>query len=434
MTREEARAAAADAFVFGYPLVLMDASRDAFLRAPRPNRRRARTNEFAHTWAFPDASFGSLVGGCADTLRSTAWLDLSAEPVVLGVPASDGRYYRMPMLSGWTDVFAAPGSRTTGDGQGAFAVIGPEWDGRLPEGVGEIRSPTSMAWLVGRTQARSRRDYEHAHRFQAGLSLVPLSAWGRSVPPAPMPVDLDAPMAPPPPEQVAAMDAAAFFGRLAGLLVENPPAAADAPALERFAALGLAPGAFEPSSELADALDQGVRDGLAALRAMRDRPAALTNGWAIDRDPGRHGTAYARRALAAMSELGADLPEDAVCPRTAVDAGGRPLCGCHRYVLHFAPGAAPPALGCWSLTMYDERGRLVANPLDRFALGDRDRLAGNPDGSLDLWLQHARPDPRRETNWLPAPAGPFSLVLRIHWPAPAVTGGTWSPPAVIRLP
>jgi hypothetical protein len=431
LTPEEARAVAAEAFVFGCPLVLMDATRTAFLRALRPNGCRARVNELAHAWAFPDASFRRAPGADVDTLCSTAWLDLSAEPVVLDVPASAGRYHLLPMLSGWTDVFAAPGSRTAGDGEGAYAVVGPEWRGELPAGVREIRSPTSMAWLLGRTQTSGGRDYELAHRFQGDLALTPLSAWGHVSQPAPRAADFDGDCGAAPLERIAEMDAAAFFGRLARLLVANPPADADEPALERFATIGLAPGAFEPAHELAGALDEGVRAGLAELRALR--PAAAANGWATARDPGRYGTDYRRRACAALSGLGASLPEDLVAPRTAVDGAGRPLDGAHRYALHFEAGRTPPSRAFWSLTMYDAQGHLVANRLDRHAVGGRDRLALDEDGSLDIWLQHDPPGPDREPNWLPAPSGRFHLVLRIYWPKRSVADGTWSPPAVTRL-
>jgi hypothetical protein len=395
---------------------------------------RVSGNEFVHLREFPDASFCGVVSPNADTLYSVAWLDLAAEPVVLGVPASGGRYYLLPMLSGWSDVFAAPGTRTTGNGPGTFAVAGPGWRGGLPAGVQEIRAPTSMAWVIGRTQARGKADYEDAHRFQDRLSLQPLSAWAGQRPAArEAPAGPGTGIAAPPPDQVEAMDAATFFGRLAALLVTNPPAAADAPAMRRFAAIGLSTGSFQPDRSLAGALEAGARDALAQLKAMRQQPPGLTNGWSIDHNLGRYGTNYRQRAFVALFGLGANLPEDAVYPHTAVDSRERALTGAHRYVLHFAPGQAPPARAFWSLTMYNEHQYFAANPLGRYALGDRDPLAYNPDGSLDLRLQHGSPGRRAEANWLPAPAGPFSLILRVYWPRPELLDGTWAPPAVQRV-
>jgi hypothetical protein len=432
-TPAAARAVAAEAFMFGYPLVLTDVTRAVTMAMPQRGGR-VSANEFVHLREFPDASFCGVVSPNADTLYSVAWLDLAAEPVVLDVPASGGRYYLLPMLSSWSDVFAAPGTRTTGNGPGTFAVTGPGWQGGLPAGVQEIRSPTSMAWMIGRTQAGGKADYEDVHRFQDGLSLRPLSAWAGQRPAArEAPAGPATGIAAAPPDQVEAMDAAAFFGRLATLLVTNPPTAADAPAMRRFAAIGLAAGSFRPDPSLASALNAGVRDALAQLKGMRAQLPGLINGWSIDRDLGRYGTNYRQRAFVALFGLGANLPEDAVYPHTVVDSGGRPLSGAHRYVLHFAPGQTPPAHAFWSLTLYNEHQYFATNPLGRYALGDCDPLTLNRDGSLDLRLQHGSPGKRAEPNWLPAPAGPFSLILRVYWPKRELLDGTWAPPAVRRV-
>jgi hypothetical protein len=431
---QEARAVAAEAFVFGYPLVLMDVSRAVFMNSQGSDGRRSRANELEHRREFPDASFTAVVSPNADTLYSTAWLDLAGEPVVLGVPSSGGRYYLLPLLSGWTDVFASPGTRTTGDGEGAFAVVGPDWDGELPRGLREIRSPTSMVWLIGRTQTNGKRDYESVQRFQDGLSLMPLSAWGREPAQLPeAPVDPGVDVETPPPDQVEAMDARAFFGRLAKLMVDNPPAEADAPALARFAAIGLSVGSFQPTPELAAALDQGVKAGIAGVRAALGRPASLTDGWSTHRDLGSYGTDYFKRAFVALVGLGANLGADAIYPHASVDRGGEALNGIHRYVVRFGPGQTPPARAFWSLTMYNEHHYFVHNPLDRYAIGDRDPLTRGDDGSLDLWLQHESPGRQLESNWLPAPSGRFNVILRIYWPGREALDGTWTPPGIERL-
>ena len=427
---QEARALAAEAFVFGYPLVLMDVSRAAMLGTPGP--WGGQPNAFHHVRAFPDASFTSVVSPNADTLYSTAWLDLTAGPVELGVPSSGGRYYLLPMLSGWTDVFASPGTRTTGDGPATFVITGPGWHGQLPAGLPEIKSPTSMVWLLGRTQTNGAADYAAVQRFQDGLTLRPPPGGPRSGP-GTAGTGPGADPAVPPPDQVAAMDAATFLGRLAALLVPNPAAAADEPELRRFAAIGLVPGSFQPPPSLASALDEGLQAGLAQLEALREHPPDQANGWAVSRNLGRYGTDYMKRAFVALAGLGANLPEDAVYPYTAVDSAGQRLTGAHRYRLRFGPGQLPPARAFWSLTMYNERQYFVANPLDRYAIGDRDPLVFGEDGSLDIWLQHETPGPERQANWLPAPAGPFSLILRIYWPGPEVIDGRWAPPEVSKL-
>ncbi|HBD33420.1 MAG TPA: hypothetical protein DC084_07505, partial [Cupriavidus sp.] len=199
----------AEVFTYAYPLVLMDVTREvATAKVP--------VNTFGHKRAFPDAAFTDVVSPNADTLYSSAWLDLSKEPMVLSVPDTGGRYYLMPMLDAWTNVFASPGKRTTGTKRGVFAIVGPNWQGQLPKGVKEIKSPTDMAWLIGRIQTNGKQDYANVHRLQDQFRLVPLSAWRKgsrtAVQPVPRAAMIDTET--PPAEQVAAMDAQAFFTRL----------------------------------------------------------------------------------------------------------------------------------------------------------------------------------------------------------------------------
>lgn len=432
LTPEEATDIAAGAFLFGYPLVLMDVTRAVALNKDGPSGR-ASLNTLSHLRSFPDASFREVVSPNADTLYSIAWLDLTSEPIVLGLPESGGRYHLMPLLSAWTDVFASPGTRTTGDRGGAFAIAGPRWRGELPAGVREIRSPTAMAWLIGRTQTNGSADYESVRRFQDALSLVPLSSWGKEyVPPPPPAPDPRVDLVTPPPEQVRAMDPDAYFTRLAELMVENPPARADRAALERFAAIGLSPGSFEPDPALASAIADGARAGMSSLVDASAR-AGAQRGWTLHTGLGSYGVDYAKRAFVAMFGLGANLDEDAVYPHTSVDADGEPLSGEHSYALVFERGRTPPAQAFWSLTMYDEQQYFVENRLDRYAIGDRDPLRFGADGSLEIRLQHESPGAGREANWLPAPAGRFNLILRIYWPEQSVLDARWAPPPVERL-
>lgn len=425
--------------MFGFPLVLMDLSKSLLVSQPGPDGRPIGVNRLDHRRRFPDASFTDVVSPNADTLYSMAWLDLSGEPMILDVPPSDGRYHLLPLLSAWTDVFASPGSRTTGGNGGTYAMVGPHGAGvELPAGVHEIGAPTSMAWMIGRIQADGPDDYGGAHQFQDGLRLSPLSAWlagtaparGDPAPPSPSPF---AGAAATPVEQVAAMGGAEFFTRLSALMIANPPALADAPALERFARIGLRPGTFDPGLAPTDAVDEGVRAGFGGLQDFLSRPGELVNGWALRKDLGRYGTAYAKRAVVALAGLGANQDEDAVYPRAAVDGEGRPLSGEHRYRLRFEAGRLPPALAFWSLTMYNDRQSFVDNPLGRYAIGDRDRLVTNRDGSLDIYLQEHPPGEREAPNWLPAPASSFNVILRIYWPGDDVLIGAWVPPPIERL-
>jgi len=429
LTPPEAEAIATLGYIYGYPLLLMDATRASW---PTP------TNRFAHAAEFPDDRFTDVVSPNVDTLYSPAWLDLTKEPIVLALPDVGRRYYTMPLLDAWTNVIAAPGTRTTGNGKGAFAIIGPDWSGDLPSTVEAIQSPTNMVWLIGRTYTAGKRDYDAVHAIQRQYKLAPLRAWvktGEAPAAAAMPMTSTGE---PPVAQVDKLAAAPFFARLARLMKANPPAAGDEPLVRRLGLLGIAPGEpFDPArlpASIVDAVEGGVAAARARLRgAGPDAMGKVVNGWRMRTDLGRYGTNYEQRAVVAIVGLGANLAEDSVYPGTNVDAAGQPLSGEHRYRLRFSPGALPPVRGFWSLTIYNDKHFLVANPIGRYALGDRDPTRAEPDGTLDLLIQRDDPGPEKRANWLPAPAAGFTLALRLYFPKPAVLDGTWRPPAVVRV-
>ena len=426
----EAEAIATLGYIYGYPLVLMDATR-ATMEAITP------ANQFDHKRAFPDDRFKDVVRPNVDTLYSTAWLDLAPEPIVLAMPDVGRRYYLMQVMDAWTNVIAAPGTRTNGNGKAAFAVMGPAWRGEVPTTVDRIKSPTNSVWIVGRTYTAGARDYEAVHAIQRQYQLVPLGAWGKSSGPARGAVT-DAATDLSPEAQVDRLNAGAFFDRLARLMEANPPAPNDEPLVNRLVRLGIVPGERFDLARLpatvADAVESGVAAARARLHGTRLSTFGKTvNGWQILPDVGTYGTNYELRAVVALNGLGANLPEDAVYPSTDVDAAGQALSGEHRYLLRFRPGALPPVKAFWSVTMYGADGFLVANPIGRHALGDRDPMRAEPDGTLDMYVQNDDPGLERRSNWLPAPPGPFSLAMRLYYPKPAVLEGGWAPPAVVRV-
>lgn len=429
---QEMKRLAQDVYVYAYPLVLMDVSKQV-MTAKQP------INRFLHSRSFPDHTFTDVVSPNADTLYSTAWLDLSQEPIVLSVPPMGKRYYLMPMLDGWTNVFASPGTRTTGNGPGNFAIVGPKWNGTLPKGVKEIRSPTEMVWIIGRTQVNGKADFAAVAKLQDQYKLTPLSAWGKpgAVPATPLKIAVSADVKRSPVEQVAAMDAQTFFSRFASLLPDNPTLPDDGVMIFKMRKLGIVAGKPFDMSKLDPAAAMGVGEG--AKEALDGIVAAAKNGdetksgWIEHLNLGNYRTNYPLRALTAWVGLGANLAEDAVYPMTRVDAAGQPLAGAKKYVLHFDKGQMPPVNAFWSLTMYNEKQFFVANPIGRYAIGDRDRLKFNQDGSLDLYIQNQRPGKDRESNWLPAPKDDFNLIMRLYWPKKPVLDGTWQPPAVRRV-
>jgi hypothetical protein len=440
LTEDESAKIAEDAYGYGYPLVLMDVTKTISTAVPKPEGGKAPLNQFAHLRAFPDATFTAVVSPNADTLFSIAWLDLAKEPIVLSVPAMGKRYYLMQMMDAWTKVFADPGTRTTGNDKGDFAIVGPRWTGELPKGVEEIKSPTNTVWLVGRTLTNGKDDYPAVHAIQNQYKLTPLSAWGKEYTPADnVPVAKGVDLKTPPVEQVAQMDAGTFFARLNTLMKDNPPAAADAETMKRFAAIGVAPGKpFDPAM-LDPAVAKGVERGARAAREKIDAEAKkplgkVVNNWSVLTDRvGRYETDYLFRSAVARVLLGANLPEDTVYPMTRVDAEGKALTGANRYVIRFAKGKLPPVGAFWSVSMYNSKQAFVDNPINRYAIGDRDRLSFDDDGSLTLYVQHESPGQDKESNWLPAPTDEFNLFLRLYWPKKEVLDGAWRPPAVERL-
>jgi hypothetical protein len=440
LTGDEAAKIAEDAYVFGYPLVLMDVTEAVSTAVPKPEGTRAPINQFAHVRAFPDATYTDIVSPNADTLYSLAWLDVAKEPVVLSVPEMGKRFYLMQIMDAWTNVFADPGTRATGGGKGAFAIVGPGWAGALPKGVKELKSPTNTVWIVGRTQTNGKGDYPAVRTIQDQYQLTPLSAWGKGyTPPGNVPVAKGVDAKTPASEQVAKMAPAKFFARLNALMKDNPPAAADAAALKRFAAIGVAPGKpFDPAKldpAVAKGVERGARAGREKIVAEAKKPfGKVVNNWSImTAGIGRYGTDYLFRSVIALVGLGSNLPEDATYPLTRVDAEGKALTGANRYVLRFAKGQLPPVGAFWSVTMYNAKQAFVANPINRYVIGDRDKLRFADDGSLTLYVQHESPGKDKESNWLPAPRDEFNLVMRLYWPSREILNGTWRPPAVARI-
>ena len=227
---EDAAKLANEAYIYGYPLVTMEMTRRVMTNAATPDDKHTPMGQFHLMKRYPDASFKEVTAPNADTLYSSAWLDVGKEPYVLSIPDEDGRYYLMPMLSGWTDVFEVPGKRTTGTKAQKFAITGPGWKGTLPEGVKQLESPTSMVWIIGRTYCTGTpEDYAAVHAIMDKYELVPLSAYGKPYTPPVGKVDPKIDMKTPVREQVNKLDAAAYFTLLASLMKVNPPAKDDAP-------------------------------------------------------------------------------------------------------------------------------------------------------------------------------------------------------------
>jgi len=438
LSEEDARDIAVEAYVYAYPLVLMEVTRRVSTNVPRPEEQRAPVNRFGHMSRFPDASFTDIVSPNADTLDSMLWFDVSSEPLVIEKPASAGRYHLLPILDMWTDVFASPGSRTTGDEAERFAIVGPRWIGNLPREVNEVRSPTEQGWIIGRTRTSGRSDYADVHVFQNALIASPLRDYGSDCSPRDAPVDTGMDMSAPV-EQVARLSAANFFSLFALTTRKNPPHAHDYPMLARMRRLGLEPGKIFDLSQVSpmarSALEAAPAIAMKSMELELFQNASKMNGWRFIAQPvGTYGANYLHRASVALNGLGANVAEDASYATMTADTDGNPLDSGARYQLRFDNGQTPPVRAFWSLSIYDEKRFFAENPINRYAIGDRDALSFNEDGSLDISIQRDDPGGARRSNWLPAPMrGTFALTLRLYWPGREIINGHWKPPVLRRV-
>jgi hypothetical protein len=440
--KTEAFQNAVDAYVYGYPLVTMEMTRRVSTNVATPSGMKAPMGQFAKLREYPAASNHTVTAPNADTLYTLAWFDVSHEPWVVTIPAMGNRYYLAPMLNGWTEVFANPGTRTTGDGARTIAITGPGWQGELPAGISEWKSGTGMVWLLGRIYSTgTKQDLDEVHALQDQFKATPLGAYGKNYQPPEGKVDPKIDMKTAVRDQVDAMDAGTYFSLLAQLMANNPPTAADAPMVAKMKAVGIVPGqAFDPklASKMRAVPGAGqeqvkkwlTKDGIAAGDFIEQ------NGWLITKVAGNYGTDYMQRAAVTAIGLGANKPEDATYPSSTTDVAGKTYSGANHYVMHFAAGQMPPVQGFWSLTMYDPRFFFVPNPLNRYTVSERDHLKTNKDGSVDLYIQHDSPGKDLEANWLPAPADRFTLMLRMYWPSlqpPTILDGSWQVPPVARI-
>jgi hypothetical protein len=437
---EQAVKDAVDVYVYGYPLVTMDMTRRQMTNIATADATHAPMGQVLKLRTYPPVDVHTVTAPNADTLYTTAWIDVSQEPWVLSVPDMGDRYFLLPLLSGWTDVFQVPGKRTTGGKAATYAITGPGWSGTLPKGVTEYKSPTGLVWLLGRIYCTGTpADYAAVHAVQDKFSLVPLSSYGKPYTPVPGTVDNSFDMKTAVRDQVDALSVNDYFNYLARLMKTNPPAAADAPMVEKMKAIGIEPGKdFDPSK--LGAFDKEVIKTVPKLAQVKimeyfKKAAEPVNGWTyLTKNIGTYGTDYIQRALVTAIGLGANRPQDAIYPTTQKDADGHEYDGASKkYVIHFNKGDMPSVNGFWSITMYDKDYFFVPNPINRYTLSARNKFLTNPDGSVDLYLQADSPGKAKEANWLPAPKAQFIPMMRLYWPKetpPSIIDGTWKPPAI----
>jgi hypothetical protein len=445
ITEEQAHAIGVDAYVYLYSLITMDITRKQFTNTDRFGR--GPMNEFHNVPVYPPASDKTVVRTNYDTLYSMTYLDLLKEPVVVSVPDTAGRYYLLPMLDMWTDVFASPGWRTTGTRAGNFLVTPSGWrpdlrdryidEFKLPKDTQRIDAPTPYVWIIGRTKTDGPADYEAVRKIQAGFKVTLLSEWGKTPKPAELKIDPSVDMKTPPREQVDAMPVGRFFAYAAELMGQQPAHITDQPILAEMKKLGIEPGKpFDISKVdpiIARALAAVPEDAQKLMEWKVPTLARVVNGWSMNTDTmGVYGNYYLKRAIITRMGLGANLPEDAIYPLNLADETGKPLDGSNTYTIHFDKASTPPVNAFWSITMYGPEGYAYPNSLDRQTISSWMPLKQNADGSLDLYFQNENPGKNKEANWLPSPKGAFNLTMRLYSPKADALIGRWNPPPVVR--
>ena len=372
-----------------------------------------------------------------------AWLDLTRQPIVAHMPVVRHRFVVFELVDPYTNNFAAIGS--VGYPPGNYAIVPPGWHGRLPHGVRRINSPNTRVWVIGRTYIKNAADTPNVVRIQNKYSLTPLDKWGTNYRPRPPKhIDKRSRQYTIPGTQPGA-NPLAFFDALGDQLKMFPPPARDRPLLRQLAKVGIGPG-LHPSADakLDAATRRGLRDAVAAgakqvkadVQTTFLKDAPKDNGWLVART-GRYGTDYETRALVDYIGLGAPVSKLAIYPFTVTDHNLQPLTGANRYVAHFPATDLPfPVRSFWSMTLYDSHGFLVPNAAHVYLINNRSNVHYNPDGSLDIYIQHARPSSAlARRNWLPAPSSAaFRLIMRLYKPvdvAGILSGRSWQPPTVL---
>jgi hypothetical protein len=446
ISEQDAHAIGVDAYLYLYSLVTMDVTRRQMTNIPAGKELGfGPPNTFNNVPAYPSASDKVVVRPNFDTLYSLAWLDLTKEPVIVSAPDTGGRYYLLPMLDMWTDVFASPGWRTTGTQDQHFLVAPEGWrpdlrdrfieEFRLPRNTQRINAPTSKVWIIGRTKTDGPQDYDAVHKIQAGFKVTPLSQWGSTPSPVEVAFDPSVDMKTPPKKQIDAMPAGRYFAYAAELLKVNAPHLTDEPIIAQMKLIGIEPGKSFDMEKVSPVVKNALEAAPSAAQKLMEWKVAtiarIANHWSMNTDTmGVYGNYYLKRAIVSQLGLGANLPEDALYPLNLADQTGRPLDGTNKYVLHFERASLPPVNAFWSVTLYDPEGYQVANNLNRFAVSSWMPFSYGADGSLDLYFQNESPGKDKETNWLPAPKGPFNLTMRLYAPKSEVLTGKWNPPPV----
>lgn len=441
LAEEKARAIAKEAYIYGFPLVDGYRIQYAYYVDRNNPEFKAPWNEIRNMPRVFTSEDRAVQTPNSDTPYSMAGLDLRAEPIVLTVPPIEkSRYFSVQLIDSYTHNFAYLGSRATGNDGGSFLIAGPGWKGAKPRGIKKvIQSETELALAVYRTQLFRPDDLDNVKKVQAGYQVQSLSQFlGKPAPPAAPKIEFPKPVTP---EQQKTSPE--FFNLLNFVLQFCPTHPTEKALMARFATLGIGAGRTFDAGKLTPALRKAVEAGMAdAWQALAEfQKSKLDSGEVTSGD--MFGTReylknnYLYRMAAAVLGIYGNSKAEAMYPIYSLDGAGENLdASKNRYALRFAAGQLPPVNAFWSLTMYEmPSSLLVANPLSRYLINSPmlPDLKRDADGGLTLYVQHESPGKGQESNWLPAPGGPFMAVLRLYWPKDEAANGKWKQPPLKRV-
>ncbi|MBL8907418.1 MAG: DUF1254 domain-containing protein [Rhizobiales bacterium] len=436
-TPKDAQAIAAEAYIYGFPLVDNYRVMSAYFIDSRSPEYKGPPNRIYNVARVYTPADTAVQTPNSDTPYSFAWLDLRTEPVVLTLPPIEkDRYYSVQLVDLYTFNFAYLGTRATGNNGGKFLIAGPDWTGTAPPGIDKvIRAETQFVFALYRTQLFDPADIANVGKIQSGYGLELLSKFAGTAPPEPAP-DIEFIKALTPAEERDTLD---FFNVLNFVLQYCPVEPSERDLRARFEQIGVVPGLplieemLPP--EMATALKAGMADGQKEIDVAR---AASTSSADLFGSRAEMKNNFLNRAVGAQVGIYGNSIAEALYDGYEADSSGAPLdAATGRYTLHFDKDKLPPARAFWSLTMYDlPRQLLVANPIDRYLINSLmlDSLKRDGDGGITLYLQKDSPGAEKEPNWLPAPDGRFFAVLRLYLPEPQAISGEWKQPPMLREP
>lgn len=434
----EARAIAKEAYIYGYPMVDGYRVQYTYFEDRQNPEYKGPRNQIHSTARVYTPADTAIVGPNSDTPYSSLGMDLRTEPLVLTVPKIERkRYFSIQLIDAYTFNFDYIGSRTTGNNGGNFLVAGPDWKGAIPKGIKKVfRSDTYLALAAYRTQLFNPSDIRNVAKIQAGYKVQPLSSFlGYAAPKPAREIAFKKPLTP-----EAQKTSPEFFDIMNFILQFCPPDPSEAALLARFSKIGIGGGknfdVAQLSPEMKTAIEQGMADAWAEFEEFKKTKfdtGEVTFGDVFGTRQYLKNNYLYRFAGGAIGLYG-NSKQEAMYPYYAVDSDKQPLVGSKRYTLRFAPGQLPPVNAFWSVTMYElPRSQLYANPLDRYLINSPmlPQLKRDPDGGLTLIIQNDSPGKEEESNWLPAPKGPFVVAMRLYWPKDEAINGKWTAPPLI---